>query len=279
MPPSAIRRAKKPSFEALAIPPKGHYPAFMRRTLLIGLLLAALASSFASGALAARDGVAAPEAWKSRLAELPAASRVAVVGSGPLVWKSVAVRTEPSRTAPVIQSMKQFRKDFRPQFVLAREQRLDPRSGEAAWYRITVPGRPNGRTGWIPAAAASLKPVDRWLVVHRSTRRFEFYVEGRAVRTGVVAVGAPGMETPTGLFYIQWKFDPTWAVLGAFAFETSGYSKLSDWPGGGVVGVHGTNAPQLLGRAVSHGCVRMANEDILALRSLMKVGTPVKIVA
>ncbi len=87
------------------------------------------------------------------------------------------------------------------------------------------------------------------------------------------------METPVGLFYVQWKFDPTWEVLGAYAFETSGYSKLSDWPGGGVVGVHGTNAPWLLGQAVSHGCVRMANRDIQYLRSVVPVGTPVKIVA
>jgi lipoprotein-anchoring transpeptidase ErfK/SrfK len=68
-------------------------------------------------------------------------------------------------------------------------------------------------------------------------------------------------------------------VLGAYAFETSGYSKLSDWPGGGVVGVHGTNTPQLIGQAVSHGCVRMRNEDVEFLRSIVRVGTPIKIVA
>ena len=87
------------------------------------------------------------------------------------------------------------------------------------------------------------------------------------------------METPTGLFYVQAKFDPTWSVLGAYAFETSGYSKLSDWPGGGVVGVHGTNTPELIGQAVSHGCVRLYNKDIQYLRSVVAVGTPIKIVA
>jgi lipoprotein-anchoring transpeptidase ErfK/SrfK len=53
---------------------------------------------------------------------------------------------------------------------------------------------------------------------------------------------------------------------------------LSDWPGGGVVGVHGTNTPWLIGQAVSHGCVRLRNSDVLALRKLVRVGTPVKIV-
>ena len=86
-------------------------------------------------------------------------------------------------------------------------------------------------------------------------------------------------ETPLGLFYVMAKFRPSEAVLGAFTFQTSGYSKLSDWPGGGVVGVHGTNAPELIGRAVSHGCVRMRNADVEFLKSVVRVGTPIKIVA
>jgi lipoprotein-anchoring transpeptidase ErfK/SrfK len=43
--------------------------------------------------------------------------------------------------------------------------------------------------------------------------------------------------------------------------------------------VHGTNTPQLIGQAVSHGCVRMRNADIEFLRSVVLVGTPIKILA
>jgi lipoprotein-anchoring transpeptidase ErfK/SrfK len=162
---------------------------------------------------------------------------------------------------------------------MALDERLD-RTGAPAGYRISVPGRPNGRTGGIPAAAANIHPVDRWLVVYRGTRKFELYIDGGLRRTGPVAVGARGMETPIGLFFVQSRFVPSKSpILGAFAFETSGYSKLSDWPGGGVVGVHGTNMPWLIGQAVSHGCVRLRNSDVLALRKLVRVGTPVKIVA
>ena len=156
-----------------------------------------------------------------------------VVGAGPIAWEHVAVRARPSLDAPVLTTLAQFRPDFRMRYVLALSVRSDAR-GKPLWYRITVPGRPNGRTGWIPAVAAELKPVDRWLVVYRGTRKFEFYVRGKLRRTGRIAVGAPGAETPLGLFYVQWKFDPTWPVLGAYAFETSAYSKLSDWPGGGL---------------------------------------------
>jgi lipoprotein-anchoring transpeptidase ErfK/SrfK len=52
---------------------------------------------------------------------------------------------------------------------------------------------------------------------------------------------------------------------------------LTDWPGGGFIGIHGTNAPGLIPGRVSHGCIRMRNEDITRLNSLMSVGTPVSV--
>jgi lipoprotein-anchoring transpeptidase ErfK/SrfK len=114
----------------------------------------------------------------------------------------------------------------------------------------------------------------------RSRRRL--WDGNRLGRSGKVAVGARGAETPLGLFYVTDKFDPSvdpdWAILGAYAFETSAYSRLTDWPRGGIVGVHGTPWPNLLGQAVSHGCIRMHNRDIEFLRSRVPRGTPVKIV-
>ena len=87
------------------------------------------------------------------------------------------------------------------------------------------------------------------------------------------------MPTPLGLFYVVAKYKPADTFLGSFAFETSAYSSLSEWPGGGIVGIHGTPLPWLLGQAVSHGCVRVANEAILKLKPLVPVGTPIRIVA
>ena len=207
----------------------------------------------------------------------PASLLGARAGSAP--WPLGALPRPPPRDAGVVATLAQFRPDFHPRTVLVLDERRSS-TGTATWYRISVPGRPNGRTGWIPAAAADVKPVDRWLVIYRGARKFELYVDGVLRRTGPVAVGARGMETPIGLFFVQSRFVPSrYPILGAFAFETSGYSKLSDWPGGGVVGVHGTNTPWLIGQAVSHGCVRLRNSDVLALRKLVQVGTPVKIVA
>jgi hypothetical protein len=208
-------------------------------------------------------------------------SEVDVVGAGTISWSRVAVLARPRAGSARIAVLAQFRADFRPQYVLALDV-LRAKNGKPAWYRISVPGRPNGRSGWVRAAALELHPVQKRLVVYRGARRFEFWDGSRLVRSGKVAVGKPGAETPLGLFYVTDKFDPTidpaWAILGAYAFETSAYSKLTDWPGGGIVGVHGTPWPDLLGRAVSHGCIRLDNRDVEFLRHRVPLGTPVKIV-
>ncbi len=243
-----------------------------RRRALRGLTLCALALPLVVLAVAVPDGASAGAGGRSQ---------VDVVGAGTIAWERVVVRSRPTPSSPRVAVLSQFRSEFRPQYVLALAQRLGP-EGQPTWYRVSVPGRPNGRTGWVRAASVDISPVETRLIVYRGARRFEFWRGDRLVRAGKVAVGATGAETPLGLFYVTWKFnpkiDPEWSILGAYAFETSAYSKLTDWPGGGIVGVHGTPWPALLGQAVSHGCVRISNANARFLRSRMALGTPVKIV-
>lgn len=201
------------------------------------------------------------------------------VGVGELESLRVPVRSAPNAGAPVIARLDQFRPDYRPTTVLALDTRLNQR-GAPTWYRISVPGRPNGRTGWIAADQTNLRPMQWQIVIYRGARRMELWKNGRHMFSTTVAVGAPGMETPLGLFYVTVRFRPVkQTFLGVYAFETSAYSKLSDWPGGGKVGIHGTYAPHLLGQAVSHGCVRMSNAAAAFLRDRIPVGTPIRIVA
>ena len=173
---------------------------------------------------------------------------VSVVGAGELN-RDVAVRAAPRHDARRVTVLRQFRPDYRPQVVLALSQRSDQESGAPSWYRISLPGRPNGRTGWIPAEAADLRPVRELIHIDLSARRLELWSKGRLILKTRVAIGRPGMETPRGLFYVTWKLVPSMAVLGKFALETSAYSKLSEWPGGGIVGIHGTYEPHLLGQS------------------------------
>jgi hypothetical protein len=190
----------------------------------------------------------------------------------------VFVRRAPDRGAPVIRVLTEFRNDFRPRMVLVLDAQAAP--GGSLWYRLSLPGRPNGQRGWIPAEAVRLRPVANRIVVRRDARRLEVrsLVDGKVLFRAPIAVGAPEAPTPLGRnFYVQWRFTPTDSFYGPFALETSAYSRLSDWPGGGIVGIHGTSLPELIGQAVSHGCIRMRNEDVVRLRRLAAVGTPLDI--
>ncbi len=67
-------------------------------------------------------------------------------------------------------------------------------------------------------------------------------------------------------------------IYGVLAFGTSAFSRFrTDWPGGGQVGVHGTNQPNLIPGRISNGCVRLRNRDVRRLDRRVAVGTPVLI--
>jgi lipoprotein-anchoring transpeptidase ErfK/SrfK len=197
--------------------------------------------------------------------------------AGELVAMQIAVRSAPDPSAPVIRYLHQFRSDYRLQVVFALDQTtgVDGRT----WFKVSLPMRPNGTVGWIPAGMVRLRPTRNHIVVHRGLRTIDLYRGSRRLLHAKVAVGAPGRETPLGEFYVTARFVPDDPFLGVFALETSAYSRLTEWPGGGVVGIHGTSKPWLLGRAVSHGCVRVSNATALALERLAPLGTPISIVA
>jgi lipoprotein-anchoring transpeptidase ErfK/SrfK len=203
-----------------------------------------------------------------------------VVGAGTINVAQLLVRRSPSATAPVLAKLSEFRpQDYRPRYVLAVGTKKG-KKGSAAWYKITVPGRPNGRVGWVSASQVSIRPMPWQVVVFRGERVLQLWKDRQLVYTTKVAVGAPGMETPLGLYYVTMRFKPvSEPFLGAFAFETSAYSKLTDWPGGGVVGLHGWNDPSVLGKAVSHGCIRMSNQTAAFLRDRVPLGAPIRVVA
>jgi L,D-transpeptidase-like protein len=149
------------------------------------------------------------------------------------------------------------------------------------WLRIRVPKRPNGLTGWVRASAlGQLHTVHTLLRINKHTLRLTLYDRGRKRFSARIGVGKAGTPTPTGHFWIREKFRVGGHTLyGPRAIGTSAYAPtLSDWPGGGVVGLHGTNQPSLIPGRPSHGCVRLRNADILRLYELAPKGTPIDIV-
>jgi lipoprotein-anchoring transpeptidase ErfK/SrfK len=201
---------------------------------------------------------------------------VSLPAAGDLVVPNVVARTAPSPSAAKVLTLHQFRPDYRQQEVLAVGAKLGA-DGEL-WYHLSLPMRPNNSYGWVSARQLELHHVATRILINIHQRRMQVLRGAHVLYSTTVAVGAPGMETPTGHYYVQVRFHPDDPFLGVFAFETSAYSKLTEWPGGGVVGIHGTSMPQLLGQAVSHGCVRMSNTAALTLKKLVPLGTPITIV-
>lgn len=196
--------------------------------------------------------------------------------AGHLTGNSVVVRGTPSPQGKAIKVLHYFRSDYRVQEILAVGKRIG--ADHQVWYRISVPMRPNGTYGWIPAGSVKLRATVARIVVNIKRRTLDVYRHGNHVVHATVAVGAPGRGTPRGYFYVTARFVPYHdPFLGVFGLETSAYSHLTEWPGGGVVGIHGTNMPWLLGKAVSHGCVRVSNATAKALKRYVPVGTPIQI--
>jgi lipoprotein-anchoring transpeptidase ErfK/SrfK len=148
------------------------------------------------------------------------------------------------------------------------------------WVRVGLATLPNGSTGWVRREAlGGYGSVDTRLVVSLSRLTATLWKGGRAVFRARVGVGQARWPTPRGRFYVRNRLTryagPTY---GPIAFGTSARSEhLTDWPGGGFIGIHGTDEPELIPGRVSHGCVRMRNADILALAKLMPIGTPLTI--
>jgi lipoprotein-anchoring transpeptidase ErfK/SrfK len=189
-----------------------------------------------------------------------------------------AVKEGPSRGARTITHLRYQTEDGYPEVYIAL-QSVTGADG-AVWVEVRVPRRPNGTTGWVPEdALGPLNLVHTFLTVNRGTLRATLYRNGRKVLTAPVGVGKKSTPTPAGHFWIRERLRNLGGagVYGPWAFGTSAYSRISDWPKGGVVGIHGTNQPGLVPGRPSHGCIRLHNRDIKRLARLMPIGTPVQV--
>jgi lipoprotein-anchoring transpeptidase ErfK/SrfK len=148
------------------------------------------------------------------------------------------------------------------------------------WYHVQLPLRPNGVTGYVRVRDVTLAKIRTRIVADLSARRLTLFRDGSAVRRVTVGIGAPATPTPTGRFYVNQRLIPgskagPWgpAALGVSAFSPT----LRAWTQGGPVAIHGTNDPGSIGRAASHGCLRVRNALMLKLYAATPAGTPVLI--
>jgi hypothetical protein len=166
-----------------------------------------------------------------------------------------------------------------PNVYLVLRRWTDEATGKE-WLLVRIPQRPNGKIGWLQSdRVGPLHRTSDRLVVNKRTLRATLYRDGRRIFRAPVGIGEPGTPTPRGRYWIRerLRLSGRGGLYGPLAFGTAAYSTLSDWPKGGVVGIHGTNQPGLIPGRPSHGCIRMKNRHILRLGELMRVGTPLRI--
>jgi hypothetical protein len=192
---------------------------------------------------------------------------------------TATIRLIPQASSRSVGRLRFFTEDGLPEVYPVLAARQDALGRH--WLQIRIPRRPNGRTGWVlDEMLSSFYLVRTLLVVDRRALRATLFKNGRTILTARVGIGKSGTPTPRGQFWIRERLKGlgSGGIYGPWAFGTSAYSSLSDWPGGGVVGIHGTNQPGLIPGHPSHGCIRLTNPKIRALARLMPIGTPVSII-
>jgi lipoprotein-anchoring transpeptidase ErfK/SrfK len=194
------------------------------------------------------------------------------------VTRRTVVRSGPTARSRVVAPLLRNTPEYFPNLVQTLNSIRFP-NGET-WVQVRLAIRPNSSTGWVRRGALGrYRTVRTRLVVDRSRLRATLFRAGRPVFRTIVGVGQSHWPTPRGEFYIREILTGyNMPAYGPIAFGLSARSNvLTDWPGGGFIGIHGTNAPGILPGRVSHGCIRMRNGAVLRLRRLMPLGTPVQV--
>jgi hypothetical protein len=203
--------------------------------------------------------------------------------SSALAYAAVVRRVAPVRTGSSSRSR-----------VVARYPRLDVNGFQTVfgvlgarvedcrplWFHVLLPSRPNGSTAWVRASDVRVYPVSSRVDVDLTRRRVSVYHWGSLVFTARAAIGASGTPTPIGRFYVNERFllSSAEGPFGSAALGISAHSDvLKNWVQGGPVALHGTNEPGSIGSAVSHGCVRLSNAEMMRLFRIAPAGTPVLI--
>lgn len=176
-----------------------------------------------------------------------------------------------------------------PLWFVAASPELPPAGGEPAAFlpNALITGALHSPTpAALPALGAVKIRVSRTqarrkrIVVSIPERKLALMDEGHVVKTYRIAVGADTSPSPTGEFKIVNKVaDPTYYRPGVIITPGPANPLGSRWLGldREHFGIHGTNEPQSIGRAASHGCIRMANADVEELFALARAGDTVEI--
>ncbi len=132
----------------------------------------------------------------------------------------------------------------------------------------------------FPAYAQVQVNDKRLLLISLPDRQLALIQDGQVKKIYPVAVGKDSTPSPTGSFHVVARLvDPTYYHEGKVIAPGPRNPLGNRWMGldRKGYGIHGTNAPQSIGKPASHGCIRMGKRDLEELFMMVKVGDAVEI--
>ncbi|AFI28078.1 murein transglycosylase [Bacillus sp. JS] len=145
--------------------------------------------------------------------------------------------------------------DFRISTAALLQVNPSLQAGLTAGQTIVIPGLPDPHT------------IPYHIAVSIGAKTLTLFQNNRVIKTYPIAVGKILTQTPTGEFYIINRQRNPGGPFGAYWLSLSKQH----------YGIHGTNNPASIGKAVSKGCIRMQNKDVIELASIVPNGTRVLI--
>jgi L,D-transpeptidase catalytic domain len=132
-----------------------------------------------------------------------------------------------------------------------------------------------------PTIQAPVAAHKRVIVVSLEDRKLALVEDGKVIKTYPVAVGKPSTPSPVGTFTIERRVtNPTYSHDGRVVPPGPNNPVGSRWMGLSIhgYGIHGTNVPNSIGKAASHGCIRMAKADLEEVYPMVAEGDTVELV-
>jgi len=133
----------------------------------------------------------------------------------------------------------------------------------------------------VESTPAQTAQVKRTIVVSLEDRKLALVEDGQVVKVYTVSVGKPSTPSPVGTFTIQRRVkNPVYQHEGKAIQPGPANPVGSRWMGLSVkgYGIHGTNEPKSIGKAASHGCIRMARKDLEEMYEMVHVGDSVELI-
>ena len=154
------------------------------------------------------------------------------------------------------------------------------------FVEVILPVTPNNTSGWLVKEDVTIAESENLIIVDLSERKAALYVGADLIAEAPVAIGAPNTPTPA----LEAIIDAIWersssetklpSLYGQRLFGLNKHSEaLADFDGRRpALAIHGTDEPDLIGSAVSNGCIRMHNDDMAIFAEHVTLGTRVSII-